>query len=294
MKKYYCEYCKQDLFFEKPQGFAGHKSTCKSNPATLERIIRRNETVRSKAGRKKKSEAAYSRHKRITFKQNCPKCNTEFELTVTENSYTKGKYRKFCSRACANSRNHTAEIKNRLADHLRSIDKSKQRKRYGKDNHNWIERTTSNCQNCGKEMEHKITQKKKFCSSQCSGEFNGGFNGKYKKTYKGMSFDSSWEIKVAKSLDENNIEWKRGGMTLPWIDDIGKDHNYYPDFYLPKYDVYLDPKNDYLAGLDKRKIELVEEQNKVKVLILNKRNLTWNNIKQLIENVIHGGYSVTI
>jgi hypothetical protein len=31
-----------------------------------------------------------------------------------------------------------------------------------------------------------------------------------------------------------------------WKDNTGNEHRYYPDFYLPEYDVYLDSKNDYL------------------------------------------------
>lgn len=34
--------------------------------------------------------------------------------------------------------------------------------------------------------------------------------------------------------------------SIVYWDDDGKQRRYVPDFYLPKYDLYLDPKNDYL------------------------------------------------
>ena len=47
------------------------------------------------------------------------------------------------------------------------------------------------------------------------------------------------------SYDENNIIWIKP-KAIKYLDINGKQHNYIPDFYLPQYDVYLDPKNDYL------------------------------------------------
>ena len=63
-----------------------------------------------------------------------------------------------------------------------------------------------------------------------------------KKNGEVVLMDSSWEIALAKRLDELNIEWKRP-EPLSWIDSTGKKRNYFSDFYLPKYDIYLDPKN---------------------------------------------------
>lgn len=77
---------------------------------------------------------------------------------------------------------------------------------------------------------------------------------------------------------------------LIWQDDAGQKHRYYPDFYLPKYNVYLDPKNDFLINhatkrfgiTDSEKIKKVSEQNNVKIVILDKNNLNWQNIKNLL------------
>jgi hypothetical protein len=65
---------------------------------------------------------------------------------------------------------------------------------------------------------------------------------------------------------------------------------YYADFYLPDYDVYLDPKADYIIeninprfGItDKEKIDIVMKQNNIRVFILREHELTWDKIKQKI------------
>lgn len=85
--------------------------------------------------------------------------------------------------------------------------------------------------------------------------------------------ESSYEVKTAKLLDELNIEWVKVRMGYVW-DDNGKQRRYIPDFYLPKYDVFLDPKNDYLIKKDKRKIESAMQLNNITVIVINKDQLT--------------------
>ena len=62
-----------------------------------------------------------------------------------------------------------------------------------------------------------------------------------------VRLESSFETKFADLLDELKIKWIRP-KPLPWIDDLGTEHNYYPDFYLINYNIYFDPKNDYLIN----------------------------------------------
>lgn len=61
----------------------------------------------------------------------------------------------------------------------------------------------------------------------------------------------------------------------------GDNKKYFADFYLTKHDVYLDPKNDYLIGQDANKIELVIKENNVRLIVLNKKQLSWEYIKQV-------------
>ena len=111
-----------------------------------------------------------------------------------------------------------------------------------------------------------------------------GFGGKRNSKrfyYKNICLDSSYEVKIAKDLDKNNILWTRPAHFL-WRDGTGEQHRYYPDFYLPKFNVYLDPKNDYLIKKDKNKIKRVAEQNNIKLYVLNKNELKWISIKNKI------------
>ncbi len=58
-----------------------------------------------------------------------------------------------------------------------------------------------------------------------------------------------------------------------------KQRKYFADFYLEDYDVYLDPKNDFLIPGDTIKINMVSEQTGKKIIILDKNQLSWDSIK---------------
>jgi len=62
-----------------------------------------------------------------------------------------------------------------------------------------------------------------------------------------------------------------------------KRRKYYPDFYLSEYDVYLDPKNDWLIQTDSEKIRRCCKQNNIRVFILKENQLEWNKIKNIIQ-----------
>lgn len=61
------------------------------------------------------------------------------------------------------------------------------------------------------------------------------------KKYKGINFDSSWELYVAIYFDFNKINWIRPKQPFPyfWKDNW---HLYFPDFYLPDQDLYIEVK----------------------------------------------------
>jgi len=74
--------------------------------------------------------------------------------------------------------------------------------------------------------------------------------------YKGITLDSSWELELAKRLDDLNIKWNRPDP-LKWKDSNGLEHNYFPDFYLIDYNLYLDPKNPGAYKVQKSKIDIL-------------------------------------
>jgi hypothetical protein len=72
-----------------------------------------------------------------------------------------------------------------------------------------------------------------------------------------VMLDSSWEETLAIRLDELNIKWIRPTDPIKWIDKNGVTRNYFPDFYLIDFDIYLDPKNPYAYASQKDKIEII-------------------------------------
>lgn len=72
-----------------------------------------------------------------------------------------------------------------------------------------------------------------------------------------VMLDSSWEEELAKRLDECEIDWIRPETPIEYLTHDGTKHNYFPDFYLPKYDLFLDPKNPAAINAQKEKIEIL-------------------------------------
>lgn len=85
--------------------------------------------------------------------------------------------------------------------------------------------------------------------------------------YNGVLLDSSWELALARRLDQLAISWYRPDP-IPWVDSEGNIRNYFPDFYLPNYGIYLDPKNPYALQVQQEKINYLNN-NYTNVIILN-------------------------
>lgn len=133
-----------------------------------------------------------------------------------------------------------------------------------------------------KPQKHSLETKSKLSLIRVNSLNEKAFYSK-RTNYHGITLDSSYEVIVAKSLDENNIKWIRP-KPIKWSDDK-IIRRYIPDFYLIDYNVYLDPKNNYLIVKDKRKIELVEKYNNVRIIVLDKNSLTWDKILNKILEV---------
>ena len=142
-----------------------------------------------------------------------------------------------------------------------------------------------------KGTKHTEEVRKKLSENARKNNWQSHFGKRKVYEYKGIRFDSSFEVLVAEDLDNNNVSWIKPKYGLFTYQDINnKIHTYTPDFYLPDYDVYLDPKNNFLIEnvnpmlgyKDIDKIKWVCEQNNVRILILNESQLTWKEILKLI------------
>lgn len=208
-------------------------------------------------------------------------------------SYDK-KINNFCNRSCSRSYHNvnqtlSYETKQKISQKRRQqsiIPSSKYKIRY--------ESNPKICKYCYQCISYD-NRKKQYCSDVCrtsQRKYNaihisklGGNRNKHSGWYHSkiaglVYLESSYELFVAKELDNNNINWKRPKYIKYISDKIVR--RYYPDFYLIDYNIYLDPKNKFLIEKDKDKINTVINQNNVKILVLDKDSLTWLKILEKI------------
>lgn len=57
----------------------------------------------------------------------------------------------------------------------------------------------------------------------------------------GVLFHSSWEVVFADYLNKRSLAWTREIEAIPYIWK-GKQHLYFPDFYIPEIDMYVEVK----------------------------------------------------
>ena len=111
---YKCQYCGKE--FNSIYGLAGHISHCKLNPNynKEEREKQQKKAViaanLAKINKAKEIESTRKERKLI-----CKKCGKEYILNLTDKEFESKKYSKFCSRSCANSRQHSEETKRKIS-----------------------------------------------------------------------------------------------------------------------------------------------------------------------------------
>lgn len=73
--------------------------------------------------------------------------------------------------------------------------------------------------------------------------------------------DSGAELAFAKLLDSHKIHWiKNSSKYFTFVDSSGKSRKYYPDFYLPDFDFWVEIKGrKYVRQDDDLRIKAVGE-----------------------------------
>lgn len=115
----------------------------------------------------------------------------------------------------------------------------------------------------------KKTNNRKTCSKECQVHASVGNrtypNGRRLNIYyfnktanKIVLLESSWEKEIAEFLDAHSIKWIRPTY-IKWTDNTGKPRLYYPDFFLPDFNLYLDPKNAYGMSESADKMNIVSK-----------------------------------
>lgn len=77
-----------------------------------------------------------------------------------------------------------------------------------------------------------------------------------------IKVDGTWELKVAKHLDELNVHWIRNKKRFDYIKPDGSKSTYQPDFYVKDWDIYLEIKG-YETELDRAKWKQFPEKLQV-------------------------------
>ena len=175
----------------------------------------------------------------------------------------------FCTRKCGatyNNRFRTKESRQKQAISVSLSTKGKPSPLKGRI---LTERTLYKTCPCGQPFNCKKKPNQQYCSIGCVSSF-AAFARSHKwgrclsipytlLSGETITLQSTWEVAVADYLTENNIRWERPA-SIPWIDSTGKKRRYYPDFYLPDHDLYLDPKNPRVMARDQEKIRMVSQE----------------------------------
>lgn len=79
-----------------------------------------------------------------------------------------------------------------------------------------------------------------------------------------VTLDGSWELSVAKYLDERGIEWRRNKRRFKYVNLHNKESYYKPDFYLVNENIYIEVKG-YETDLDRCKWKQFPKNETLKV-----------------------------
>lgn len=81
----------------------------------------------------------------------------------------------------------------------------------------------------------------------------------------------TWERDFTRYLNESEVEWIRPGPLI-WKDSSLQKRRYTPDFWLPKYQVYVEVKG-YLSEYDEDKMERAATQNNTIIKLLRSKEI---------------------
>jgi len=125
------------------------------------------------------------------------------------------------------------------------------------------------CMVCGKRLSSYGCircrfHKDKYYSGKRSPRFGKIAHPKYIK-YKNIWFHSSYEVAYARYLDYNNIKWQYEPETF----NLGNT-TYTPDFYLPKFNLYIEIKGFWREDSKKKYIKFKQKNT---IVLLNQSKL---------------------
>ena len=94
-----------------------------------------------------------------------------------------------------------------------------------------------------KELTQSIGEKssKTILEKARNGEWHVSLAKNMHYNYQGVDLHGTWELRLAMYMDDNKITWWRCDDIFEYEFD-GRTLSYQPDFYLPKFDLYIEVK----------------------------------------------------
>lgn len=243
----------------------------------------------------------FYKKKTILLKDNCYLCKKSFEY---KKSSKKKSNIKLCSIDCRNK--YLKEcVKNKRNEINEKISKKLKLNHEIKIIENGINLKIIKCKYCQIEFS-SLNRKGKYCSDECKSLLRkkifqsdehrkkmskclkgkaGGIRdgGGYSKVYEYVNIHNEKmklnksEIEIAKVLDYLKLNWNRNKFGFPYKDMTGNSRNYYPDFYVKDYDVYVEYKG-FVTDKMIHKMNDAVEKNNFYLLIIYSNNKRYKNI----------------
>lgn len=271
---YICKYCGKE--FELSTSLGAHISHCKENPNKKRShntysICSKRGAITQNENRNKYKKLHQYEYELKDFICNCKKCGKEYIVNTTQKNFDLGKYKKNCSRSCANGHKISDKTKLKISSGMKNSEKFK--------NACEKQRTTIHkiyyCKVCGKEFTLKDVRNvngKQYCSLECKHKYLSEHTGGYRKGsghgksgwYKGIHCDSTWELAFLIYHLDNNLKIERCKEQRKYIYN-GIEHTYFPDFVTDKGIIEI-------KGYSTPQWEAKQEQNK-DVITLYKKDI---------------------
>jgi hypothetical protein len=130
---------------------------------------------------------------------------------------------------------------------------------------------------CFKQFKHNTRKGK-------TGGYHPNSTRLHKSVYKGYQMDSGAELVFAQLCDLNNIEWvKNKNVFFEFNYPSGKTGKYYPDFYLPHINRWVEIKGKKYV----REFDSIRQASANAILIMSDKLKD----KEFILNIFNGGHN---
>lgn len=273
---YKCRHCGKE--FDDKRKLAGHSTHCKLNPKYEHNMACLAE-ARSHIQKRTDNQRKYSYKEDIQHCQYCGKeCHNKNSLSNHERlcklnpNKVESNLNNFMHYGHkAWNKGLTKDTDERVLNGAKSLSLSY---KTGK-NKNWCDGLTKESDARLKHMSDEAKRKIK------EGEWYPRTGGVPIYKYKGYELQGSWEYLFAIYLDEHNIKWQKviEPFEYKWENEI---HHYYPDFYLPTCDVYVEIKGllrekdickwDTLINVHHKKLNVYNIIDLIEMGILTEKN----------------------